>query len=130
MYKIRIDRPRTLVTLTATGTIDEAELASAARAVAVAIKSLGDRVKQHVILYDFTAAQIVSEGVLTNLSAYFSDPVFATTWGRRAAFVSRSAMITFQVGSIRAATIETSVFNDRRQARKWLLADTPGRIAA
>ncbi|HTI31382.1 MAG TPA: hypothetical protein VL405_04555 [Sphingomonas sp.] len=131
MYKIVVDRSHALVSLTAAGLITDEELAAAAGELHKRIRSLGTRAGQHVTLYDLSELQVVSSSVLEGFGRYFTDPAYRPIWARRAALVTRSPMVTFQMGAVRGETVALNVFNDRAQAIGWLLAtDEPNAAAA
>jgi hypothetical protein len=130
MHKIVVNRTHGLVSLTAGGFIDETELAEAARKLHAAIRSLGPQAGHHVTLYDLSDLHVVSNAVFEKFGRYFDNPAYRAIWARRAALVTCSPMVTFQMGAVRGAKVKLNVFTDRAEAMAWLLASDGDQAAA
>ncbi|WP_294298608.1 hypothetical protein [uncultured Sphingomonas sp.] len=90
MIKVVVDRSHAMVNLTADGYVTEADIAAAAVDLHAAIRSLGDRMGQHVTLYDLTNVNVAAGVVLEAFSVFFTDPKYRPIWAKRVAFVTRS----------------------------------------
>lgn len=130
MYKVVVDRSHALVNVTASGFFGDEDLAGAARALHVAIASLKQAAGHHVTLYDMLDLQVAPAHVLGRFAEYFSDPIYRPIWARRVAFLTRSALITGQMGRVAHGRDDMAVFADRPAAIAWLLAAQDRGIAA
>ncbi len=123
MHKVVVERSHGVVSLIAEGYFDETGLTAAAADLHRAIRSLGARAGRHVTMYDLTALNVVTPAVLDAFARYFSDPRIAPLWARRVALVTRSLLVTQQMERVRQVKDTLRIFNDRRAAMAWLLAD-------
>ena len=120
MHKVVVNRAQSLVSVTASGFVDEAGLLAAAADLHRAIRGLGDRAGRHVTLYDLTELKVASPGVLERFAAYWSDPQVALA--RRVALVTSSPLVAQQMGRVSKVRDTLRVFAERREALAWLLA--------
>lgn len=122
MHKVVVNRAQALVSVTAEGFVDDAELAQAAADLHRAIRSLGDQVGRHVTLYDLSGLKVASPATLQRFASYWTDPAVAPLLARRVALVSGSPMVTLQLARVEKVRDTIRVFEDRRTAMAWLLA--------
>ena len=123
MHRVAVDRAAALVSMVVDGYFTEADLAAAAKDLHVAIRSLGPRAGEHVTLYDMTDLKVASAAVLTAFADYFRSPAIAPLWARKVALVTRSPLVLRQMERVAATRETVRVFDDRRAAVTWLLAD-------
>ena len=123
MHRVTVDRVQAIVSMTAGGFFGEADLLAAAADLHVAIRSLGDRAGRHVTLYDLTALKVVPPPIIDQFARYFTDSYMQPLWARRVALVSGSALVSLQMDRVRRVAETIRVFDNRREAVAWLLAD-------
>jgi hypothetical protein len=127
MHKVIVNRAQALISVTASGFFDAAGLATAAADLHAAVRSLGARAGRHVTLYDLSGLKVAAPGTLDRFAAYWSKP--EVELARRVALVTASPMVRLQMDRVSRVRDTLRVFDDRRDALGWLLADTE-RLAA
>lgn len=122
MHVVSVDRAQRMLDLRVEGFLTVDEVASSARDVHEAIARLGGDPKDHVTLYDLSAASVASADVIASFRDFMANPVYQPVLGRRIAFVSGSALVTMQLKRVGKDKSEISIFPDRASAVDWLLA--------
>lgn len=129
MHRVTVDRVQAMVCMTAAGFFDEAGLLAAAADLHAAIRSLGTRAGRHVTLYDLSALQVVPPPIVDRFTRYFTDAYMQPLWARRVALVSGSPLVALQIERVRRVSDTMRVFDNRREAVVWLLADRERLVA-
>lgn len=122
-HVIAIDHARLLVEVRLAGFFNPLQAAHATDEVRAAIRTLGDRVGQHVTLYDASGIDVAPAATVELLKGAYADPAIRHLWARRVAYVSPSALMRIQLKRLRAARADIGIFAEREAALDYLLGE-------
>lgn len=122
MHSIHIDHDRALVDVRVSGFHTRTEARAVTEDVRAAIRTLGDRIGQHVTLYDVTSVEIASGDTIEMLQSSWDEPEARRLWARKVAYCTPSALGRLQVARMKDARADIEVFANRADAIAWLTA--------
>jgi hypothetical protein len=121
-HSVTVDPGRLLVDVRLRGLVSPEDASWIAEDVRAAVRSLGDKVGQHVTLYDASQVPVVPPATIEMIQATWSNPAVRALWARKVAYVASSALGRMQVQRLREARADIAIFDDRETALEWLLA--------
>jgi hypothetical protein len=120
--QVTVDRVLGLVDVRMSGYFDPETAGWAGEEVRAVVRSLGDRMGQHLTLYDASEVQVAPSATIDLLQQSFGNPQVRELWARKVAFVVPSALGRMQIRRLRKARADIGIFEDRASALAWLLA--------
>lgn len=122
-HAVQLDLDRLFVDVRLSGLVTPEDAGWIGEEVRAAIRALGDKVGQHVTLYDASGVQVVPPATVELLKQTFDNPQVRPLWARKVAFVTNTALARMQAQRLREVRPDLGVFDDRETAIAWLLQD-------
>lgn len=122
MHSIHIDHERTLVDVRVSGFHTPEQARAVTEDVRAAIRTLGNRIGQHVTLYDVTSVGVAPGETIEMLQRSWDEPEAKRLWARKVAYCTPSALGRLQLGRMKEARADIEIFTGRAEAIAWLTA--------